>query len=102
MNTYKLKFTNALEAETIFLEKGAKQIINNEGVEESVYANGTQGIVTLPPQVKVAGTYDENGEVLTEPIFYSEAFYDIMTSDEIYFVGNEVFPLHASHSFAKM
>ena len=99
MNIYKLKFATHEESESTFIALGVKEVINNEGVDISVYTNGTQAVVKLPPQVQVEGVYDENGEVIVDPVFYPEVFYDVMTSDEVDFGVNEIFPLHPIHRF---
>lgn len=78
MNIYKLKFSTNEEAESIFLALGLKAIINYEGVDYSIYINGTKEIVNI--------TSDE-------------ILYDVMTSDTIDFGVNEIFPVTETHSF---
>ena len=96
MNIYKLNYTEKEEAELTFLALG----VYIETEEGFVYANGTQAVVDIGKIVKVEGTYDENGDVITEPIYYDGVFYDVMTADTIDFGSAEVFPLDCVHSFA--
>jgi len=96
MNIYKLNFTDKQDAELTFLALGV-YIETDKGF---VYANGTQAVIEIGKIVKVEGTYDENGNVITEPIYYDGIFYDVMTTDTIDFGTNEVHPSTFVHTFA--
>jgi hypothetical protein len=101
MEIYKL---NYLDKETAIADLLAKGVyiettdLNNE--PQLVYANGTQAVVDIGKIVKVEGTYDEQGNVIVEPIYYDGVFYDVMTTNIIDFGTNEVFPVECVHSFA--
>ena len=96
MNIYKL---NYLDKETAIADLIAKAVYI-ETEEGLAYANGTQAVVYIGQIVKVPGTYDQDGNVITEPIYYDGVFYDVMTTDIIDFTPNEVFPVNCVHSFA--
>ena len=74
MNIYKLNFADKQEAELTFLALGV-YVETEDGL---AYANGTQAVVDIGKIVKVEGTYDENGNVITEPIYYDGIFYDCL------------------------
>jgi hypothetical protein len=96
MEIYKLNYTDKETAIADLLAKGV-YIETENGL---AYANGTQAVVSIGQIVKVPGTYDEEGNVITEPIFYDGVFYDVMTTEAIDFTPNEVFPIDCVHSFA--
>jgi len=87
---------NYLNTETAIADLIAKGVYN----DELEYTNGTQAVVFIGQIVKVQGTYDQDGNVITEPIYYDGVFYDVMTTDVIDFTPNEVFPVNCVHSFA--
>ena len=96
MNIAKLKYKDKETAIADLIAKGV-YIETEDGL---AYANGTQAVVSIGQIVKVPGTYDEEGNVITEPIFYDGVFYDVMTTDVIDFTPNEVYPVDCVHSFA--
>jgi hypothetical protein len=87
---------NYLDTETAIADLIAKGVYN----KELEYINGTQAVVFIGQIVKVQGTYDQDGNVITEPIYFDGVFYDVMTTDIIDFTPNEVFPVNCLHSFA--
>lgn len=99
MNIYKLQYTDKEEGYTDLLAKGTYEVITEEGVNQEVYRNGTQAIVYIGQIVEIAATIDSEGEELTPPVYYSGVFFDLMTTEEIEFEINEVFPEDYKHSF---
>jgi hypothetical protein len=95
MEIYKLNYTDKETAIADLLAKGV--YVEIEG--ELSYINGTQAVVDIGQIVKVEGTYDEQGNVITEPIYFEGVFYDVMTTEVIDFGSNEVFPIDCKHSF---
>ena len=83
MNIYKLQYNNKSEADAAFLDKGVLQVVEAEGEQQIVYANGTQALVDL-------------GEIENEV----GVFYDIMTTDYIDFGTHALTPDPCLHSFA--
>ena len=95
MNIYKLNYTNK---ETAIADLKAKGVYT-EIEDVLVYANGTQAVVEIGKLVQTQGTYDNEGNIIIEPIYYAGVFYDILTTEIIEFL-NEVFPTNSVHSFA--
>ena len=95
MNIYKLNYTDKDTAIADLIAKG----VYVETEDELVYANGTQAVVDIGQIVKVPGEYDEQGNVIIEPIYFDGVFYDVMTTEVIDFGTNEVFPIDCVHSF---
>ena len=89
---YKLKY---IDRETAIADLIAKGVINENGE----YINGTQAVVEIGLIVLEHGTYDENCNEITPPVYADGYHYDIMTSDEIEF-GNAVTPNHPKHTFS--
>ena len=96
MEIYKLNYTDKETAIADLIAKG----VYVETEDELVYANGTQAVVDIGQIVKVPGEYDEQGNVIIEPIYFDGVFYDVMTTEVIDFGTNEVFPIDCVHSFA--
>ena len=99
MNIYKLQYETKAEGDADLLAKGTYEVITEEGVTQDVYRNGTQAIVFLNKIVEVPATYDDEGHELTTAFYYSGVFFDLMTTEEIEFEINEVFPEDYKHSF---
>ena len=91
MRIYKLNYTDKETAIADLLAKGVYQ----EGL---TYGQGIHAIVEIGKVVNIQGTYDDNGNVLTEPTFYDGYAYDVMSEQDIVF-ESEIFPKHAKHSF---
>jgi len=62
------------------------------------YGQGIHAIVEIGKVVNIQGTYDENGNVITEPTYYDGYAYDVMSEQDIVF-ESEIFPKHPKHSF---
>ena len=101
MNIYKLQYTDKTEGDADLLSKGTYEVVTEEGVSQDVYINGTQAIVYIGQIVKTQGTYDDEGEELTAPVYYDGVFYDILTTEEYDFGDNEVTPTNTTfaHTF---
>ena len=64
------------------------------------YLKGTHAVVEIGKIVSIPATFDENGELLTEPIYYDGYAYDVMSDEEVDFGSFEVFPNNPAHGFA--
>jgi hypothetical protein len=100
MNIYKLNYTDKEIAIADLLVKGVyiEQTFND--VTSLVYGEGIQAVVDIGQIAEVPGKYDEQGNVITVPIYYNGVFYDVMCIQDIDFGTNEVFPVECVHSFA--
>jgi hypothetical protein len=95
MNIYKLQYKDKETAIADLIAKGV-YIETEEGLS---YGQGIQAVVEIGLIVEVEGTYDEEGNVITEPIYYDGVFYDVMSEQKIDF-ENEIFPVNCIHAFA--
>lgn len=93
MNIYKLKYTDKQTALADFINKGIY-------VEELVYAEGIQAVVEIGLIVLTEGTYDENFNEITAPIYADGYHYDIMSIQDIDFGTNEIIVNNPKHNFA--
>ena len=93
MNLYKLHYESKEIGDADLLDKGTYEVITEEGVTQEVYRNGTQAIVYIGKLVEVPATED------APAIYFDGVFYDILTTEEIDFGTNEVFPVDCKHSF---
>ncbi len=101
MNIYKLNYTDKETTIKDFIKKGV--YIEVENIDKEIvlsYGKGIQAVVEIGKIVLENGTYDEQGNVIVEPIYYDGVFYDVMCMQDIDFGTNEVFPVECVHSFA--
>jgi hypothetical protein len=96
MEIYKLQYKDKETAIADLIAKGV-YIETEEGLS---YGQGIQAVVEIGLIVQVEGTYDEDGNVITEPIYYDGYFYDVMSEQKIDFGANEIFPVNCIHAFA--
>jgi hypothetical protein len=96
MEIYKLQYKDKETAIADLIDKGV-YIETEEGLS---YGKGIQAVVEIGLIVQVEGTYDEEGNVITEPIYYDGYFYDVMSEQKIDFGTNEIFPVNCIHAFA--
>jgi hypothetical protein len=96
MNIAKLQYKDKETAIADLIAKGV-YIETEEGLS---YGQGIQAIVEIGKIVQVEGTYDEDFNVITEPIYYDGYFYDVMSEQKIDFGTNEIFPVNCVHAFA--
>ena len=95
MNIYKLQYKDKETAMADLLSKKV-YIETEEGLS---YGSGIQAIVEIGKIVLENGTYDEDGEELTAPVFAEGYHYDIMSEQEIVF-KNEIVVNNPKHTFA--
>ena len=97
MNIYKLHYTDKATGDADLLAKGVYEVVENEGVSQNRYINGTQAVCYI-------GKLEDKDKIgITEndpPIYQEGVFYDVMTTEEIDFGDAEVFPKEYSHTFA--
>ena len=93
---YKLNYTDKETAIKDFLKKGV-YIETKDGL---IYGQGIHAVVEIGKVVKITGTYDEEGNEITAPIFADGYAYDVMSEQEIDFGINKIFPNSPVHGFA--
>jgi len=100
VNIYKLNYTNE---ETAIIDLISKGVYVEETFRDIIslnYGQGIQAVVDIGQIVKVPATYDDNGNIIIEPIYYDGVFYDVMSVQDIDFGTNEVHPTVFVHTFA--
>ena len=98
MEIYKLNYLDKETAITDLLSKGVYIETIFDGTTSLSYGQGIRAVVEIGKVVKVQGTYDEQGNVITEPIYYDGYAYDVMCIQEVVF-ESEIFPVDCKHSF---
>ena len=96
MRIVKLKYTDKAEAINDLIAKGI--YVQNE--EELVFGQGVQSVVEVGLIVDVQPTFDEEGNQLTEAIYFDGYHYDLMIEDSEIVFENEVVVNNPKHSFA--
>ena len=96
MRICKLKYTDRETAIADLISKGVYQEIDGE----LSYGNGIDAVVEVGLLIDQEATFDEQGNLLTEPIYREGYHFDIMTDNIIDFGENETFPNHPKHTFA--
>jgi hypothetical protein len=92
---YKLKYTTKVDAEKDLKAKGV-YIETNEGL---TYAIGVHAVVEIGKIITTDGTYDEEGNELTAPIYADGYHYDIMCEQDIDFGSNSIEVTNPKHGF---
>ena len=96
MRICKLKYTDRETAIADLIAKGVYQEIEGE----MLYADGIDAVVEVGLLIDQEATFDEQGNLLTEPTYRDGYHFDIMTEIEIDFGENEIFPNNPKHTFA--
>jgi hypothetical protein len=101
MNIFKLTYPNKeaavadLKAKNILIE-----VDGIDGEKHEAYGNGVQAVVEIGLIILEQGTYDEEGNVITEPIYADGYHYDVMAENVYDFGANLVEPKNPKHAFA--
>jgi hypothetical protein len=98
MEIYKLNYIDKETAIADLLAKGVYVETTFKDVTSLTYGQGVQAVVEIGKIIEIPGTYDEQGNVITEPIYYDGYAYDVMCVQEIVF-ESEIFPVDCKHSF---
>jgi hypothetical protein len=88
MNIYKLKYTTKAAAEKDLKKKGLLE-----------YLEGVHAVVEIGKIITTDGTYDEEGNQLTAPIYADGYHYDVMCEQDIDFGSNSVEVNNPKHVF---
>lgn len=93
---YKLKYT---DKETAIADLMAKEVYQ-EIESELSYSKDIHAVVEIGLIIDQEATFDEQGNLLTEPTYREGYHFDIMTEKEIDFGDKEIFPNSPKHTFA--
>ena len=96
MNIYKLKFADKAEALQVLEQEGVL-IPTEEGL---TYGEGVQAVVELGIICLDPGVIDEEGNVVTAPVYADGYHYDVMVVQEIDFGSFTITPKNPKHAFA--
>lgn len=88
MNIYKLKYTTKAAAEKDLKKKGLLE-----------YLEGVHAVVEIGKIITTYGTYDEEGNELTAPIYADGYHYDVMCEQEIDFGSKSIEVNNPKHVF---
>ena len=95
MKIYKLRFATKAAAEKNLKAKG----VYVETDESLIYATGVHAVVEIGKIITTDGTYDEEGNELTAPVYASGYHYDVMCEQEIDFGSNAIEVNNPKHCF---
>ena len=95
MNIYKLQYTDKETAIADLIAKGV-YVESEEGLS---YGNGIHAVVEIGLIVLEQGTYDEDFNEVTAPIYANGYHYDVMCEQDIDF-SNAIVPNSPKHQFA--
>ena len=93
---YKLKYSDKETGISDLTEKGVFQEVEGE----LIYGEGIHAVVETDLIIEQEATFDEQGNLLTEPTYREGYHFDIMAEKEIDFGENEIFPNNPKHTFA--
>ena len=96
MRIYKLRYTDKETAIADLISK----VVYQEIEDEMLYADGIDAVVEVGLIIEQEATFDEQGNLLTEPTYRDGYHFDIMSEIEIDFGVNEIFPDNPKHTFA--
>ena len=96
IRVYKLKYPDRETALSDLITKGVYQEIDGE----LSYSEDIHAVVEIGMVIDQEATFDEQGNLLTEPTFVDGYHFDIMAEKEIDFGENEIFPNNPKHTFA--
>ena len=96
MRICKLKYTDKETGIADLIAKGVYQEIDGE----MIYADGIDAVVDVGLIIDQEATFDEKGNLLTEPTYRDGYHFDIMTNNVIDFGDNEIFSNSPKHTFA--
>jgi hypothetical protein len=95
MKIYKLLYQDSQTAIADLIAKG----VYKETEEGLSYGQGIQAIVEIGLIVLENGTYDEEGNEITAPVYADGYHFDVMCEQEISF-DNAIEPKNPKHQFA--
>jgi len=101
MNIAKLKYTDKETAIADLLAKGVYIETENPDKEFTLaYGQGVQAVVEIGLIVLENGTYNENFEEITAPVYAEGYHFDVMSENKIDFGANEIQVDNPKHTFA--
>ena len=96
IRVYKLKYPDRETAIADLISKGVYQEIEGE----LIYGEGVHAVVEVGLIINEEATFDEQGNLLTEPTYIDGYHFDIMSEKEIDFGESEIFTNSPKHTFS--
>jgi hypothetical protein len=101
MEIYKLQYKDKETAIADLIAKGVYKEVENLDKEIVLnYGEGIQAVVEIGLIVLENGTYNENFEEITAPIYAEGYHFDVMSENKIDFGANEIEVDNPKHTFA--
>lgn len=95
MHIYKLVFDTEQQGKQILIDNNVWEEVTEEGVTSMQYINGTKAVVNIGKVIDPAKTTDPEN-----PVYYPGWAYDVMSTDDLDFGSNEVYPAdNSAHQF---
>ena len=95
IRVYKLKYPDRETALSDLITKEVYQELDGE----LSYSEGIHAVVETGLIIDKEATFDEQGNLLTEPTYIDGYHFDIMAEKEIDFGENEITPNNPKHTF---
>ena len=100
MYIYKIVYDTEALGKQALIDKGVWEEVTEEGVTTMNYLGGTQAVVNVGKVVETPAVVDDEGNIITPPVYYAGWAYDVMTTQSVDFGSNLVLPGdNAAHSF---
>jgi hypothetical protein len=101
MNIAKLQYKDKETAIADLIAKGVyKEVKDLNDNITLAYGDGIQAVVEIGLIVLENGTYNENFEEITAPIYADGYHFDVMSENKINFGNNEIEVNNPKHTFA--
>jgi hypothetical protein len=101
MEIYKLQYKDKETALKDLISKGVYKEVQNLDKEIVLnYGEGIQAVVEIGLIVLENGTYNENFEEITAPVYAEGYHFDVMSENKIDFGANEIQVDNPKHTFA--
>jgi hypothetical protein len=101
MEIYKLQYKDKETALKDLISKGVYKEVKNLDKEITLaYGQGIQAVVEIGLIVLENGTYNENFEEITAPVYAEGYHFDVMSENKIDFGANEIQVDNPKHTFA--
>ena len=100
MYIYKIVYDTEALGKQALIDKGVWEEVTEEGVTTMNYLGGTQAVVNVGKVVETPAVVDDEGNIITPPVYYPGWAYDVMTTQSVDIGSNLLLNKdNAAHSF---
>lgn len=96
MNIYKLIYESKQEATQDLMDRG---VVEHDEDQNIIYSSNTMAVVHLGQLVDQPGEYDDEGNMITPPVWLGGYHVDVMTIEPVNFGDHEIQVDNPKHSF---